>query len=249
MALSAPRSPATPPAVANFDGVARLYRWAEYLLLGPLLKRCREHFLPALATCRCALVLGDGDGRFTAAMVRRHPQLYALVVDASRRMLDLTWQRTGFARDRVRLRQAALPGLRFAQEELPRPPDAIVTHFFLDCLEQDELEELARQIAKLCSPGALWLVSDFAIPPSDPWRWLAAGYVHMLYAAFGFLTGLQARSLPDVEKALQGAGFSRLDRHDRLRGMLYSELWRQHGSPSAERADATSAMPATSTLV
>ena len=40
----------------NFDRVARIYRWAEYLTLGPLLQRTRAYFLPQLADRRRALV-------------------------------------------------------------------------------------------------------------------------------------------------------------------------------------------------
>ena len=78
---------------ANFDRVARLYRWAEYLALGPLLERTREHFLPQLAGRRQALVLGDGDGRFLARLLRQQPGLHALAVDTSAVMLRLLRQR------------------------------------------------------------------------------------------------------------------------------------------------------------
>ena len=59
----------------NFDRVARLYRWAEYLLLGPLLARTRKHFLPQLTSATHALVLGDGDGRFLAHLLHHAPKL------------------------------------------------------------------------------------------------------------------------------------------------------------------------------
>ncbi len=48
--------------VPNFNRLAQIYRWLEYLSFGPFLWRCRIRFLPDLAHCRRALVLGDGDG-------------------------------------------------------------------------------------------------------------------------------------------------------------------------------------------
>src|SRR6185437_1080687 len=56
----------------KFDRLARVYRWMEWLSFGPYLSRCRRAFLPQLRDARRALVLGDGDGRFTAALLRRN---------------------------------------------------------------------------------------------------------------------------------------------------------------------------------
>ena len=58
---------------ANFDLIARPYRWLEYLTFGPALARCRNHFLPQLTDRRAALVLGDGDGRFLARLLAPTP--------------------------------------------------------------------------------------------------------------------------------------------------------------------------------
>ena len=67
---------APPP---DFDRLARLYRWMEYLTFGPWLQRCRSAFLGGIANSRRALVLGDGDGRFTARLLADCP---AIRIDA-----------------------------------------------------------------------------------------------------------------------------------------------------------------------
>ena len=54
----------------NFNGVAHFYRWMELVTFGPWLQRCRCAFLGELAGCRRAAVLGDGDGRFSAQLLR-----------------------------------------------------------------------------------------------------------------------------------------------------------------------------------
>jgi SAM-dependent methyltransferase len=77
----------------NFDPVARLYRYAEYLTLGPLLQRTRTHFLPQLPPRTQALLLGDGDGRFLAQLLTQQPHLQALAVDTSATMLHLLRRR------------------------------------------------------------------------------------------------------------------------------------------------------------
>ncbi|MES2394051.1 MAG: class I SAM-dependent methyltransferase [Acidobacteriota bacterium] len=205
----------------NFDRVARIYRWAEYLALGPMLLHTREHFLPLLNASHRALVLGDGDGRFLAKLLRQNPTIEALAVDTSARMLQLLRRRCSFAGDRLQTEQAnALT--------TPTPPqtDLIVTHFFLDCLSEAEVITLAHRLAHEVEPGALWLVSDFGLPHSPLLRPIAAAYIRSLYFAFRVLTGLRITHLPNPQSALASAGFSRLARHQHWFGLLYTELWR-----------------------
>lgn len=215
-------APARPRA--NFDAVARPYRWAEYLCLGPLLQRTRCQYLPQIAGARHALALGDGDGRFLAALLRRSPATEAVAVDTSAAMLSILSGRCAFAGSRLHTCQAdfaTLPG----QLDLSQT-DLVITHFSLDCLQQDEMVALAQTLARTIRPGALWVVSDFGKPGSQPWRWMAAVYVRALYLAFRLLTGLRVRALPDVQHARKSSGFQLLGRTHRAKGLLYSELWR-----------------------
>ncbi len=205
----------------NFDRIARLYRWAEYACLGPLLERTREYHIPALLGQRRALILGDGDGRFTAALLRRNPALSVDAVDLSGRMLALLEQRSPEARTH-RLD---------ARAQLPRGPfDLVVTHFFLDCLSQSETDALAARVAQIVTPGALWLISDFRVP-DGLLRWPARLYIRALYLAFRWLTGLRITRLPDHARALSAAGFEPILTHHKIGGILTTELWRLRAFP------------------
>jgi ubiquinone/menaquinone biosynthesis C-methylase UbiE len=213
-------------AAPNFDRVARIYRWAEYLALGPLLERTREHFLPELADRRHALALGDGDGRFLAKLLQQNPTLQATAVDTSAQMLRLLQHRctTTAPNAALRLHTQQISALT----AVPAPhTDLIVTHFFLDCLTQPQLDALTHRLTHHTAPGTLWLLSDFAVPHHPVLRPLAAVYIRALYVAFRILTGLRTSALPDPQSALTSAGFQRLHRHERLHGLLYTELW-QH---------------------
>jgi ubiquinone/menaquinone biosynthesis C-methylase UbiE len=212
----------TKPAQPNFDRVARVYRWAEYLSLGPLLERTREHFLPQLAGRRRALVLGDGDGRFLARLLAQNRELRAIAVDTSAAMLGLLRERCGFAGERLETRQGSALLVTPAQDT-----DLIVTHFFLDCLTQAEVDVLAARMSAAVQPGALWVVSDFAVPRRPVLGPLAAVYVRALYLAFAVLTGLRVQRLPDPQRALAGAGFERVARQERLGGVIYTEIWKR----------------------
>ena len=209
-------------SLPRFDGIARLYRWAEYLSLGPLLKFTREQFLSSFSDRRQALLLGDGDGRFTAALLRNSPDLQAHAVDGSRAMLRLLGRRCALDGNASRLRIQQESVLCAA---IPPATDLIVTHFLLDCLTQPELDSLALRLAAAVQPGCLWVVSEFGYPRHRLGRVLAAVYLGLLYAAFRVLTGLVPQHLPDPERSLKAAGFHRLQRTERLGGFLYAELW------------------------
>lgn len=210
-------------APPDFDRVARIYRWAEYVALGPLLQRIRTHFLPELSGRRKALILGDGDGRFTAAFSSRFPDTPILAVDTSAAMLRLLRKRY---RQLPQLHSRHVRTLQASALDIQpdRGTDLVATHFLLDCLTQSDVERLIRTYAATLQPGALWLVSDFRIP-SGPLRPFARLYIRALYFAFRILTGLLVHSLPDPAIAFRGAGFRLRARHTRLGGMLYTELW------------------------
>lgn len=204
----------------NFDRIARPYRWLEYLALGPLLEQTRNHHLPRIEHCRQALVLGDGDGRFTAHMLASRPQMRADAVDLSDAMLHLLSRRSSPNAWRLTTHHADARSF-----DPPHAPDLVVTHFFLDCLTQSEVEGLVARLTPQLAPGTLWLVSDFRIP-EGAMGWIARGYVRLLYFAFRVLTGLRTTRLPDHASALQQCGFRLVAMHRTMLGVLTTELWR-----------------------
>jgi SAM-dependent methyltransferase len=206
----------------RFDGLAGIYRWMEYLCFGPALSRCRTDFLADLMRCRNALVIGDGDGRFTAKLIEANPAVNVDAIDASPAMLQTLLHRARKAAERVRTEVA---DARAWQPVNAVPYDLVVTHFFLDCLTTPEVRSLAERIRNASTPNALWVVSDFAVPGSFFGRTIARPVVSALYLAFGILTGLEIRSLPDHAQALAQTGFRLTRRRTRLCGLLVSELW------------------------
>jgi trans-aconitate methyltransferase len=206
---------------ANFNRLARLYRWMEYASFGPWLWWCRCAFAGELNRCRHGAILGDGDGRFTARLLAANPQITMDAVDASRAMLRLLARRAGPNADRV---QAHCADARVWRPQAAKY-DLVATHFFLDCLTTDEVRELAKKMRAAAAPGALWVVSEFAEPANWYGRSIARPMVRLLYEAFGMLTGLRVRTLPDYHRALREAAFALEKRRAWLGGLLVSELW------------------------
>jgi len=211
------------PTQPNFNRIARPYRWLEYLTLGTALENCRTHYLPQLLDRRRALVLGDGDGRFLAQLLATNPDLHADAVDTSATMLQLLRQRCEAAAPNAatRLRTRHANALTIPLED---SYDLVVTHFFLDCLTQPDLDTLITRINPTITPGALWLISDFRVP-NGLMRLPARLLVRGLYLTFRLLTGLRTTHLPDYATPLTQAGLTRIAHQHRLAGLLTTELW------------------------
>lgn len=203
----------------DFDRLARVYRWLEYASFGPLLMRTRLALHGRLAECRNALVLGDGDGRFSATLLRANPQLRITAVDTSAAMLTELSRRC--PADRLLAVHAD------ARYLLPpyAPWDAVVTHFFLDCLTREEVASLTERLTAATTGNARWLISEFAVPEREALRLPARWLIWALYAAFSLLTGLRVRQIPPYADLLAAAGWRLTELRTRLGGILRSELW------------------------
>ncbi len=206
------------------DVIASSYRTLEYLAFGGRLHRHRVRYLEAAAQARNALVLGDGDGRFSERLITRHPGLNIDSIELSRKMIAV-----------CKHRSAACSNLNLVHGDartIPFPGnqyDLIATHFFLDCFSSTDVEQLVRKIAAHSVPNALWLISDFRKPPSG-WRAVhAEAWLRTMYFFFRLATGLSTRSLPNHREILPRNGFSLLTQYASMGDFVCSELWQYSG--------------------
>ena len=217
----------------NFDRIARPYRLLEYLSIGRLLEKTRFTFMHRMQCAKKALVLGDGDGRFTAKLLQENDAVRVTAVDISPEMLRLMRERCSWAGGR--LKTVNTDALSFCREDSQKY-DLVVTHFFLDCLSQSEVNELAALVASLTEPEAVWVLSEFAIP-RNAMRLPARVLVRGLYAAFRIVTGLRTSRLPDHSSALKSAGFMKVEMQSRMAGILCAERWVRRETVDQDRRD------------
>ena len=170
-------------------------------------------------------MLGDGDGRFCAALLKANPAVCLDAVDSSAGMLHLLQRGAvrAHAEERIKMHhqdvRAGLP---------PGPFDLVCTHFFLDCLTELEITAL---VASVCEemPEGHWVISEFAVPGGVA-RWPASVLISMLYLSFRLLAGLQVQALSDHGKVLRSRGFVSISTQTRLCGVLRAELWHRAAS-------------------
>jgi ubiquinone/menaquinone biosynthesis C-methylase UbiE len=204
----------------NAGRLARVYRWIEYAAFGRALERCRFAHLEALQVARQVLVLGEGDGRFVARLLQVNQGARVEVVESSGEMLRVAREHVGEAERVTWYRMDAVRG------PLPEGPfDAVVTHFFLDCLEEAEAAVVVREAAGRLVPGGVWVMSEFRVPKNGLRRWHARLWLWVMYRFFAMTTGLRARRVPEWERMLREAGLQRKARVEARWGLLTAELW------------------------
>src|SRR5262249_8649366 len=89
--------------------------------------------------------------------------------------------------------------------------DAVVTCFFLDCFTEGALRGFLERITPRLLPGAIWLVSEFEIPPVGWRRWHAQAWIWVMYRFFHLTTGLKPLDLPPIDRLLTEFGMHRAD--------------------------------------
>ena len=206
--------------------LARWYRWLEYVAFGRALERSRFVHIDRLRQARHVLVLGEGDGRMLRRMLDAAPQARFDVVEASAEMVTLASARLAPADGRVRFTCADARSALFDADY-----DAVVTCFFLDCLDEAEAHHLIGRVSRALVSGGTWLVAEFAVPASG-WRRLHARlWIGTMYYFFGLTTGLRTRALPPIDALLSASGL-RLEASSAARwGLIESCVWRRPAMP------------------
>jgi ubiquinone/menaquinone biosynthesis C-methylase UbiE len=210
----------------SFDTLAPHYRWMESLLAGEKLHRCRTAFLDDLPAAQNILLLGEGHGRSLVECRRRFPNAQITCVDASARMLDqarrnltrhkLTADRVGFIHVDVLKWSPPVAG-----------NDLIVTNFFLDCFQSEQVEQIVSRLATAATPEANWLLADFQVPRAGWKRLRSRLIIGSLYTFFRVMTRLSAKQLTPPDPFLERAGFMLHRRIESEWGLLHSDWWRR----------------------
>lgn len=211
----------------HFDRLAPWYAALEAVSFGGRLQWCRTALLADAADARRVLILGEGDGRYLAALLAANPAATVDVIDGSPAMVALARRRAGAAAGRVTWHVADARHVA-----PPSPPyDLVVTNFFLDCFDAGDLEPLVAKFAGSLAPGGLWVVGDFRVPPGRLRGLLGRGALATMYAFFRLTTRLPAGRLVDPNPLLHAAGLTLVRERCRLGGFLTASLWRASSGP------------------
>lgn len=206
----------------SFDRLAGVYHALEWIAFGRGLERARFCHIESLQACHRVLILGEGDGRYLARLLRRFPKLRIECLDGSRAMLARAEAGlTEVERRQVVFRHGDARTAEFGAVEF----DAVVTLFFLDCFSEAEVAGLVERVGRALRPEARWMWADFALPERGWRRWRAALWVSGLYGFFRWRTELNVRCLPPSESLLREAGWCLREQRSWQAGLLRSAVY------------------------
>lgn len=165
------------------------------------------------------MVVGDGDGRFTAELLRVRPDLRVDYVECSKGMVKLAQQRI----EQLEVGESVHWATENINEWKGSGYDLVVTHFLLDCFEGDDLTLLIDSLYGKLNSRGYWLSSDFN--PSVGW-W-ARIWVKLMYLFFRLVASLKASHLTPFEPLFKTLGMSSEAEFTSFRGFIYSSLWKK----------------------
>ena len=237
----------------SFDRIAPSYQTLEWIAFSNVLQRARTTFISQVIGSRRALLVGEGDGRFLAELLRRNPAAEIDCIDASAAMIRCARTRAAvtpsktrglssvhkeFARSlgvyapRADTNSKSDQGLRvkfhhadFLQWVPQQSYDLVVTHFFLDCFSREPLQQVIAKLTRSAAPRSRWLVSDFAIPSNGFRRVHAKIWLRTMYSFFRAVADLEADELVDPSPFIRAAGFEVRRESVTLLGLVKAQLW------------------------
>ncbi|MGJ8696871.1 MAG: class I SAM-dependent methyltransferase [Verrucomicrobiaceae bacterium] len=187
--------------------LAPLYAWSERLIFGNALQHCRTAFIRELP--QTVLTVGDGDGRFTQALLKERPDIRLQVIEPDEAMRRQSLNRN--------------PGLTFVSADTAAPCDAIILNFVLDLFTEPEAHRFLDQLPK----ADTLIVGDF-FPHETHGKaecLIARLLTWVMYRFFALTTGLRTKTLPPTRSILQSRGWTCQSETTQWSGFIRSQQW------------------------
>lgn len=218
----------------GYDRLAKPYHFFEKLMFGEHLTMARTALLDSIPACGSALVLGDGDGRLLEALLCSQPECQITSIDQSGRMLDIQQTRLSNhpLRNNITWRQRDARDL----QEFEQPFDLLVSAFFLDCFNLQDLEKHLPQWLNTLRPGGHFYFVDFQEPRAGWKRLRGKFYLATMHQFFRWQTNLPNRNLVDMDRVLNQCEaeilVSKNMNHDLICARLYRTLPKEENQDS-----------------
>ncbi|MFT5883092.1 MAG: 2-polyprenyl-3-methyl-5-hydroxy-6-metoxy-1,4-benzoquinol methylase [Crocinitomicaceae bacterium] len=209
--------------MANIDysRVAGAYRWLEVLVFSSTLQKARltylEVFLQSLIQLECPsiAVVGDGDGRFLAELLKCEQDFKIDYIDCSPGMLRVAQKRAGHD-SRVTWRCEQF------ERGSKKSYDAIACHFVLNGFGSEQRKHFVGAISASLNPNGILLVSDF---DSRAHR-MSAALVFCMQCFFHVFSGVPFADVSRLDEMFIGREMTKLGEMEWWKGAIFSQMWK-----------------------
>jgi tRNA (cmo5U34)-methyltransferase len=201
------------PDPSNFDAIAKYYDQLARMVFGKAIRDAQTCFLNRIPENANVLVLGGGTGWWLNELNDLRPACRIRYVEASVRMLALAKKNSkpGCQIEFVLGTEESIGGEQF---------DVIITFFFLDLFEEEQLQKTILTIKSHMPSKGVWLVADFL---KTSWWHKAA--LFFMYTFFRMTTGLRTKRLSDWNKSLNTNGLVEKDTRYFYGGFIKSAVF------------------------
>ncbi|HSI76839.1 MAG TPA: class I SAM-dependent methyltransferase [Lunatimonas sp.] len=192
----------------------RLSRWC----LGRQFTQSKYRYLDSIRTGETVLILGGGTGENLPEIVERiGAQGRVYFMDASIAMIEK-------AKGRFQSLPTNIQFLHSADLSLLNnlKPDFILTQYFLDVLDDKQLELLFNQLAEIGDKYTEWIFVDFYTIPKK--RWL----INMLIGLFRIVVDHPRRDLPDYKVFFDRWGWKEKETCSFKEGFIQAKVYRRY---------------------
>lgn len=193
---------------SSYHFLARFYEPIEKVVFRSALQNTRCAFIGELAqrnsiTPIKVLTVGDGDGRFSEALLDAYPGIHLEAIEPDPAM-----------RAQALLR---CPALKFTTLETASPCDVVILNFVLDLFTEEDTHQFLTSL-----PGhQALIVSDFY-----PSSFLARAFTRLMYLCFRLTTGLKTTEVPPIHKILTSHGYQLTEEKTQWHGFIRAQHWK-----------------------
>ena len=198
----------------SFDSIAPWYDALAKLVFGKSIKASQVYYLQELPTKGRILIIGGGTGWILKEVLKVRPELEIDYVEASQKMIDLARKNESSHRvNYILTRELAIPELEY---------DAIITNFFLDVFDKDNLITVMSKLRGHLKRGGVWLCTDFKNTEKVYHKVL----LKVMHLFFRRVSNLEARELQDFERQFETLSLERVGSNSFYGGMILSNVYR-----------------------
>lgn len=179
-----------------FNSIATSYDFLARMVFGNAIMRAQLWYLSKIPTHANVLVIGGGTGWWLKDLLKLNATCRVSYIEASSKMIAIAKRNSE--------NNARIHFIHGTEESIPKAEfDVVITHFFLDMMDNSQLELFFDQVTNVLKPSAAWVATDFV--NHRLWHRALLG---LMYLFFRMLGAIEINRLPDWQQIFKARGYT-----------------------------------------
>ncbi len=213
---------------SGFDRLAPGYDLLSKLFFGRKLSQAQTDHFVHTSPISHLLVLGGGTGHFLPDFFRIHPEARVEFVDLSPGMLKQARQNLA-GEAPMHFEQVVFNHLDIEKDLalLTGNYDAVLLPFVLDCLTEDQINRVLKNLKDLVAPQGRIYLTDFHVPDTPGFQQTSyQALIQSMYLFFHVVTDIPFQNLPDFQRLFIENGYMLIDQHSAEDDLITRQVYR-----------------------